>query len=397
MKKRYIVVGLLAAFLSAKAQQTEAPYTKQSLRSKDVSLLMSFYTQDNDHSAVTGGIGTEDLQVYATSLSMAWIQDSVHTITLDGGADIISSASTDNINFVFSSASREDVRSHVNLSYDRVLKNNFSAGVNGAFSIESDYTSFGLGANVAHVSADQSRSLGASIQGFADDLRWGRLDNGRAQKLLYPSELRYKEWFDEHNRYSVNAEIYFHQTISKRTTLGFYPGFVFQQGLLSTPFHRVYFEDNALRVEVLPDTRIKIPIGVELNTFLGFKTILKASYRFYWDDFGISAHTLSVDAPYKMSRVWTLLPSVRFYTQSASDYFKPYKAHAPAEDFYTSDYDLSQFESVKVGMGFRYAPFIVKKRRTFEEIEFRYSVYGRSDGLVAHMMSLFLSYAKQRK
>lgn len=357
---------------------------------------MSFYTQDNDHSAVTGGIGTEDLQVYATDLSMTWKEDSVHAVQLSGGVDIISSASTDNIDFVVSSASRIDARSHVNLSYDRTLRNNYSAGINGTFSIESDYTSYGLGFDVNHVSADQARTWGINVQAFADDLRWGRFENGRAQKLLYPVELRYKKWFKEHNRYSFNAELYFLQTITKRTTIGFYPGFVVQHGLLSTPFHRMYFDDGSKKVEQLPDSRVKIPLGVEVNTFLGYKFVLKSNYRFYWDDFGITAHTLSVDFPYKLSRIWTLLPSLRYYTQTASDFFAPYKEHKVTDDFYTSDYDLSKFESIKVGMGFRYAPFITRRMRTFEEVEFRYGFYKRSDGLEAHMISLFFSYTKSK-
>jgi len=358
---------------------------------------MSFYTQDNDHSAVTGGIGTEDLQVYATDLSMTWQTDSVKSIQLSGGVDIISSASTDNIDYIVSSASKIDARSHVSLSYDRNLRSNLSAGLTGAFSIESDYTSYGLGLNVNRQSMDQSRSWGINLQAFLDDLRWGRFENGKAQKLVYPYELRYKKWFDEYNRYSVNAEFSFIQTITRRTSIGFYPGVVIQKGLLSTPFHRLYFSDGSKKVELLPSSRLKIPIGFELNTFLGYKFILKTNYRFYWDDFGITAHTLSVDVPYKLSRMWTLLPSVRYYVQTAADYFAQYKEHLTTDAYYTSDYDLSKFQSLKLGMGFRYAPFISGRIRTFEEVEFRYGFYKRSDGLEAHMISLFLNYSKLRR
>jgi hypothetical protein len=386
----------LSAFLSAQAQQRDSIYVKKKLKTKEVSLLMSFYTQDNDHSAVTGGIGTEDLQVYATDLGMRWGIDSVRTIQLDGGVDIISSASTDNIDFEISSASKVDARSHIGLSYDRFLKNGFVAGVNGAVSIESDYTSLNAGLAVAHTTPNQSREWSVDIQAFLDDLRWGRFESGRPQKLVYPDELRNREWFDEYNRYSLNISFGWIETINKRTNVGFYPGLVLQKGLLSTPFHRIYFSDGAKKVELLPSSRVKIPLGLELNTFVGYRFVVKANYRFYWDDFGITAHTASLDIPYKVSRIWTILPSIRYYTQTASDFFQPYKEHQSNDSFYTSDYDLSKLHSIKIGMGFRYAPFVVKRKRTFEEVEFRYNIYKRSDGLLAHMMTVYLGYSKKR-
>ena len=357
---------------------------------------MSFYTQDNDHSAVTGGIGTEYLQVYTVDLMMNWKKDSVRAIDFDLGADIISSASTDNIDFVVSSASKEDIRTHLGLGYTRFLTSRTIVGINTTGSIESDYTSWNLGLTIGHVSRDQSQEWSVNVQTFFDDLRWGRFENGRPQKLIYPQELRNKKWFDDYRRNSFNVEFSFFQTINKRTALGIMPAVIYQKGLLSTPFHRVYFTDDSERVENLPGERWKIPVAIQLNRFIGSQFILKATYRYYWDDFGISAHTLTMEVPIKFSAVWTLLPSLRFYTQTNADFFKPYKKHDAAQEFYTSDYDLSNFNSYKIGMGFRYAPYAVKRKTIFNEIETRYSLYLRSDGLVAHMLSVYIQYSKEK-
>ena len=122
MKKRYLVIGLLAAAGTAFAQGAEKHYKKKPLTHTDVEMVFSYYTQDNNHSAVTGGIGTEDLQVYATDLSYNYIKDSVHTIHFDIGLDVITSASTDNIDFIPSSASRLEFRPHFNLGYLKPLR-----------------------------------------------------------------------------------------------------------------------------------------------------------------------------------------------------------------------------------------------------------------------------------
>jgi hypothetical protein len=398
VKKRYIIIGLLASSLASVAQRQDSSYKKRKLSTTDVQIIMSYYTQDNDHSAVTGGLGTEDLQVYATQIAVDHRGDSSNSFHFDAGLDIISSASTDNIDFVKSSASKIDARTHVNTGYNRTFKKRgISAGVSGSFSIESDYTSFGGALYFSRLNPSQSREVSMSVQMFFDDLRWGRLHDGHPEKLIYPVELRNKEWFDHYRRDSYNLEFGYFRIINKRMSLGIYPGIAYQSGLLSTPFHRVYFSDSLRRVENLPLSRVKFPLGVQLNTFLGGRWIVRTNYRFYWDDFGIVAHTLNLEGACKVSRVFTITPSLRIYAQSEADYFKGYKEHNGADEFYTSDYDLSRFTSLKPGLGIRYAPYSGKDRTTFNAIELRYAFYKRSDGMDAHMITLFINYSQEKK
>lgn len=398
MKKRYLVIGLLAAAGTVFSQSKESNYEKRPLKYTEVEMVFSYYTQDNDHSAVTGGTGTEDLQVYATDLSYNYVKDSVHTIHFDIGLDVITSASTDNIDFIKSSASRFEFRPHFNLGYSKPLRNKRTTiGTNFSFSIESDYLSLGQSLSFINVNPSKSRELSATIEAFFDDLRWGRYQGRDVLKLVYPVELRNVEWFDIFRRNSYNLSLGWYQTINPRMGIGFYPGFTYQSGLLSTPFHRVFFaENNIKKVENLPTTRVKVPLGVQLNTFVGTRWIIRSYYRYYWDDFGIEAHTVNLEGAWKLNRVLTLTPFVRLYDQTGSDYFKPFKEHSIVQQFYTSDYDLSDFQSIKAGMGFRYAPFSYAKGRTFKAMELRYANYRRSDGMVASIITLYLSYDKQR-
>jgi len=398
VKKKYIVIGLLASSLASFAQRPDSTYRKRKLSTTDVQIVMSYYTQDNDHSAVTGGLGTEDLQVYATQISVDHLGDSINSFHFDTGLDIISSASTDNIDFNKSSASKDDARTHVNTGYNhKFKKTGLTVGASGSLSIESDYTSFGAALNFSHLNASQSREISLALQTFFDDLRWGRLHDGHPEKLIYPVELRNKEWFDHYKRDSYNLELGYFRIINKRMSIGIYPGVAYQSGLLSTPFHRVYFSDSLRRVENLPVSRLKLPVGVQLNMFVGGSWIVRTYYRFYWDDFGVVAHTLNLEGAYKLSRVFTLTPFIRIYTQSEADYFKGYKEHRGLEQFYTSDYDLSTFTSLKPGLGIRCAPYSGKGRTTFNAIELRYAFYKRSDGMKAHMVTLFINYSQEKK
>ena len=56
-------------------------------------------------------------------------------------------------------------------------------------------------------------------------------------------------------------------------------------------------------------------------------------------------------------------------------------------EFYTSDYDLSDFKAVTLGLGIRYRP-ISEKRTWFKSIALRYFYYRQSTGLRAHALSL---------
>lgn len=404
MKKRYIIVGLLASTLSVYGQGTKG-YSKKRLRQTDVQALFSYYTQDNDHSAVTGGIGTENLQVYTSQLSLDWGNDSTRTYHIDSGVDVISSASTDNIDYVVSSASKTDARTHLNLGFGNHIRGTGSSyGVNGGASIESDYLSRSAGVSFDHVDPAQSREYSISFQAFFDDLRWGRLHNGKPQKLIYPAELRNKDWFTRHNRNSFNLSVGFYQTINARMALGIYPGITYQTGLLSTPFHRVYFRKEVdptrptKAVENLPDNRLKFPLGIQLNTFVSSRIVVRAHYSFYWDSFGIAAHTVDIETPVKVSYVVTFSPFVRIYNQSQANYFNPYMENDASNEFFTSDYDLSKFTSYKAGLGIRFTPVPQATKKAFSEIEVRYACYKRSDGMAAHFITTYfdLKYRKLR-
>lgn len=398
MKKRYLVLGLITTAFTSFGQINKKNYTKKDLYHTDVEVVFSYYNQNNDHSAVTGGIGTEDLQVYVTHLSLDNIKDSVRTVHFDLGFDVISSASTDNIDFVLSSASKVDARIYTSLGYNRLMQDKQTTwGMNSSFSIESDYLSWGQSFSISHLSEDQTREVSAALQMYFDDLRWGRYQFDGIRELVYPVELRTTKWFDNYRRNSYNLALGLYQTINRRMALGIYPGLTYQSGLLSTPFHRIYFADNSKQVERLPDSRLKIPIGIQLNTFIGTRWVLRTHYRYYWDDFGISGHTLNVETPVKISRVITLTPFVRLYNQQGSDFFKPYAEHAISQEFFTSDYDLSKFRSTATGLGFRYAPYSHKGRNTFKALDLRFTHYERSDGMIANMLTLVVNYDKEQK
>lgn len=382
--------------------------TPEEFKDTEVNFLLNYYEQDGDHSPVTGGIGTEELDNVAPSFVVHLPMDSLSSLDLNFGIDIYSSASTDNIDFYEaannkSSASGMDARAHINASYSRKLAqsgNDYS--VMAGFSREYDVSSFNFGGSYTFNSKDQNRSF--TIDGLFMNDSW---------ELLYPVEVRNtsKANLTDDTRTSLKLGLSYSQVINKRLQALFSAEVVSQSGLLSTPFHRVFFDDanigddfatlrNLSNVEHLDDSRIKIPVSMRFNYYLSDFIRLKTFYRFYTDSWGISAHTASVELPMMISPSFIISPFVRYHTQTAADDFYEFGQASASNtpEFYTSDYDLSDLSSVKVGVGFQYSPvmgisnfkspFRRNKTAQLKSIGLRTAYYDRSDGLNAMMISL---------
>jgi len=178
--------------------------------------------------------------------------------------------------------------------------------------------------------------------------------------------------------------------------MAIFSGLVYQGGLLSTSFHRVYFKDGTKRVENLPGSRWKFPLGIQLNSYLGNGAFLRNYYRFYMDGFGVLSNTFEMELPLKLSPSFTLSPSLRFYTQRGSRYFQRYGEHSPQKKFYTSDYDLSSFNSYEVGLETKLEGISKKPESLFNNFGVRYFFYLRSDGLKAHTITLLFDFFAPR-
>ncbi len=362
----------------------------------DAKFLYNYYEQDGNNSPVTGGIGTEELSFHGPSIVVNVAIDSASTFHFDGGVDVYSSASTDNIDFNVSSASAKDARTHVRLGMSHYNeKKEQTIAYHGSFSIESDYTSFGFGGSYAKGFYNYNTVLSIAAQIYLDDCRWGRLSSGEELRLIYPEEMRGFDWEDEYLRQTYSLSVSVAQLVSKRMNVSLFTNPTLQNGLLATTFHRIYFSDvSQHRVERLPYNRFKLPIGLRVNYFAGNKFVFRGYYRFYADNWDVNAHSLELEIPYKVTPFFSVYPFYRFYIQSATKYFNPYGEHLSNQEFYTSDYDLSQFTSLKYGMGLNFYPvngiWVNKNSGGLLSMELRGGVFNRSNGLNAfYIASVF--------
>lgn len=403
MKNSKTIFSIIAflIFSISYAQQTQdsvKTYKKRVLETTEVDFLTSYYSQDGDNAAVSGGLGTEDLTDFTGTFVVSIPLNDDDVLTIDAGVSAYTSASSSNVDpfdggqpadpFVASSgASSSDVWSNLTGSYSH-SSDDRNTIVSGKLSVSSeyDYFSLGFGGGLTKLFNEKNTEVSINANVYLD--KWN---------AIYPSELRpfasganglanglftnntitgntnyapiFNEFSDE-SRNSYSVAFGFSQILSKNLQGSLALDFVQQQGLLSTPFQRVYFSDVADSfidnfqladaIEQLPDSRFKVAAGGRLNWYINETFVVRTFYRYYYDDWGINSHTASVEVPIKLTDKFTVYPSYRYYQQSAADYFYGYEEALSTDTFYTSDYDLSKYSANQFGMGISYTDIFTK-------------------------------------
>jgi len=489
--RKYIILLIVFSsgfiFAQESKEDTNGTYKKRVLESVEVDFLMSYYQQDGDNAAVTGGIGTEKLNDITPTFIVAIPLNADDVLTVDAGISAYSSASSSNLNpfdqvavAASSGASRSgrsnggDDRSSstaINAKGSPWVESSgasasdvwFGGGVSYAhssddrnsivsgnlnFASEYDYTSFGFGAGYTRLFNEKNTEIGIKGQVYLDtwnprypteldsylkvggDLNQGFFNGvdildqqgniiDKNGSVVWSTNF---EDISDKSRKSYSMSLNFSQILSQRAQFLLSLDVVQQKGWLSNPMQRVYFADKANYyignaahipdyetskntevfrladdIEQLPGTRIKIPIGARFNYYINEFVSLRTYYRYYFDDWGINSHTASVELPIKLGDKFTLYPNYRYYTQTAADYFSPFNTALSTDEYYTSDYDLSAFNSNQYGLGIKYTDILAKaKVLTFglKSINLRYANYTRSTGLTAGIITFGIKFVQ---
>lgn len=396
MKRVFLTVCGIVALLKGYTQQNPdtTGFEARKLKVEEINLVSSYYGQNGNHAAVTGGLGTQKLtdiaNVFDIKLAKYDKKLRKHTFDLEIGIDHYTSASSDKVDLkANSSASYSDTRIYPSLTWSiENEKKGTTLSVGASSSTEFDYQSFGFNVGFSQKTKDKNGEFTAKLQGYFDQV-----------KLVTPTELRTGGGGREDNNYgtdnrtTIAGSLSYSQVINKNLQVIVLADLVHQQGFLSLPFYRVYLNDGTVRQEKLPDSRLKVPVGIRANYFAGDRVIIRAYYRYYKDDWGIASHTASLEVPVKITPFVSVSPFYRFYNQSAVKYFAPYQQHTATDTYYTSNYDLSTFNSNFLGAGLRLAPpkgvFGIEH---FSMLELRYGHYTKNIDMNANIVSLNLRF-----
>ncbi|MEP7258795.1 MAG: DUF3570 domain-containing protein [Flavitalea sp.] len=401
------VIGIYVMFLSAFSQRSlerDSVYESKPLRLDEINLVSSYYTQDGNHSAVTGGIGNEHVVDLSNGLEIKFVgwdtRNRKHTLGADIGFDHHTSASSAYVSKTGASQTGGTrIYPAVNWTVENRKGNSF--GIGAYYSTEYNYKSIGLDLHAGR-KLSPNTEVNGKLSGFFDQV-----------KMIYPSELIPKAVVTTPSTYTtasgrvitagssseensipssgrntLTASLSLTQIVNTRMQFSVMLDGVYQNGYLGLPFHRVYFADKSVHVENLPDTRMKLPIGFRLNYFLGDKIVVRSYYRYYTDNWGLTSHTGELEIPVKLNSFFSVAPFFRYYTQTAIKYFGAYGTHTSADQYYSSNYSLSALTSQFMGAGIHLAPPKGIFNEHINAMDLRFGHYTQSTELNANVISL---------
>ena len=408
------VVGMYCMFLSAFSQYQVLDtneYRNQKLHLEEINLVSGYYNQDGNHSAVTGGIGTQKLSDVSNIIELKFVQwdnmtHNKYSLDFEGGVDHHTAASQAFVSKTGASK-QGGTRIYPSLNWKVEKENKTTIGFGLSYSNEFNYHSYGANFQWGKASKNNNTEVSFKAQAFFDQVTLiepsefaPKVTPGvistyttASGRVVTTSSSASSSKIPTSPRTTFSGSLILSQVVNKDVQVALITDAVAQQGLLSLPFHRVYFNNDSARIENLPGTRFKFPVGIRLNYFMGDKVIIRSYYRFYSDSWGIVSHTASIEVPYKVTPFVSLAPFYRFYSQTASVYFAPYQAHVLSDKYYTSNYDLSAFTSQFIGLNVRLTPKNgVFHMPFFNMIELRYGHYIQTTGLLADNIGVNLRF-----
>jgi hypothetical protein len=193
----------------------------------------------------------------------------------------------------------------------------------GSLDLDQKLTTLSWGASytTSNIAASQDTNQGADLGDYAGQIRLK--DN---IETLYGT------------RHDFAADLGLTQIISRDSLVSGTFSYTRSSGYLSDPYkltllafdnpHQPAGVGTVLTQEVLdhrPDLRNQFSFDARYIQYIaGTDAALHVDYRFFHDDWGITSHTLDLSWYQPLGDGWMLVPGLRYYTQSAADFYQPY-------------------------------------------------------------------------
>jgi hypothetical protein len=225
-----------------------------------------------------------------------------------------------------------------------------------SYSKESDYKSLGLSLNY---SLDLNQKNTTLLFGVGQNL----------------DTVRPNFWNQSKRKNSTDVLVGVTQLLGPHTVLNVDLTIGTSSGYLADPYRIVQF-DNPLdgfdqplgypvtAAEVRPTHKTKQVFFASLTQYFdSLNASAEGSYRFYHDSYGIFSDTLQVAWFQKLGSHFVLSPSVRYYRQTAANFYYPsvtspgdpgYDPFGTVPKYYSADYRLAELDSWTLGFKVMY-------------------------------------------
>lgn len=245
--------------------------------------------------------------------------------------DFVTNASPDAID-VLSSASRHVQGGSLDWASTYRTDDATDATVSGGLHLEEPFRSWNAGLGASHSFADGDTVVSGNVLEVFDwfdrfDIHGGR--HGRT------------------DRSSTTASVGVTQILTPSTLVNVNYGVTIQRGELGNTWNSVPLADGTRGPEILPVERLRHAVVFRAAQFLPWNGALHVYYRFYSDDWGLTAHSIEGELMQRLSPELYVGALYRFHTQTGVDFFTTLAN--PNGSLRTADSDLAPLDSQTAG------------------------------------------------
>lgn len=314
----------------------------------------------------------------------ACIDESGNYICKDTRSDeIIGDGKLDMSDFKYRNVQIKDTRKAISTSLTKRTTRRDEINVGFSYSKEEDFKS--LEGSLSYLyNIDRSRNSSITIgASFQSNSAFHYLD---------------KKWKDFD---IVNTQIGFSHIFTKYTVAQINYFNIRQSGVLSNPYQTIIRKMNVSNSstpiykyyrakEKRPNKKHQEGITLNLVSKLHKKIAWHGDYRFYKDDWGVKSHTFTTNLYYNFAPSWTLMPLIRYYTQSEASFYKDHKAKDftfNSSDYGSADERLAKYNGTTYSLG------LEKKINKKLSCNAHYAQQKQSFGLEMRWVSFGLNYS----
>tara|TARA_R110002072_G_scaffold114682_3_gene244816 strand:- start:4340 stop:5659 length:1320 start_codon:yes stop_codon:yes gene_type:complete len=257
-----------------------------------------------------------------------------------------------------------DTRVQFNAQWTQPLAENYTGSAGGHISKEYDYLSLGINGNLAYDFNNKNSTFSVGLSYFQDTFEpeGGIPVAFTSMPSAYGSgESASKELFDATRRTdsddktTTDIMLGFTQVINRRMLMQFNYSYSTVDGYLSDPFKVLsVLDSNGYAQDYLyesrPDSRVKQSLFAQTKYHFE-QNVVDVSYRYMWDDWKLDSHTIDSRLRVPLTSTSYLEPHLRFYQQSAADFYQPFLTQSsPMPMFASADYRIGEMSAYTIGL-----------------------------------------------
>lgn len=309
----------------------------------DAALSLRLVIDSLTGSSANGAIPTGNAQTFTTPSGNSTYTTGANSVPLD--------------------SSFHDTRAAFNVEWERPISSKWGAVYGLNVSKEFDYQSIGLSTSFKRYFNQKNSTLTLGLAYNLDSVEpVGGAPVGLTNMPVFPA-------VKATNGTSLDKDVYdllvgWTQVISKRDLMQFNFNYGNESGYLTDPYKILSVVDGTTGdlvadpaqrylFEKRPDSRTRQALYWRWSHQFT-DDVLRLSYRYYWDDWGITSHTLDARYRWELNNRHYLEPHVRYYTQGQADFYNTslVDGQIPAEA--SADYRLADLTTTTIGLKYGY-------------------------------------------